>query len=102
MKELYEENKSREDWQAAIKHSREYRKLSRGCKAEVLDEVLNLLSQRRRQRYGESRNASSAQKAYTPLALACEIAARELGIHSKDGQYYSATTLLKKYRQSGL
>jgi hypothetical protein len=97
MKEIYMEHQS-DDWRSIIRALGKYQSYVEVHGDQHIDELMELLP-----RYIKSRHnvTESYKKSASPLAFACQLAAREIGFTGGDGKPYMPVTLLTKYREAG-
>jgi hypothetical protein len=86
------------DWKKALKKSKEYRIFSQGCDQRVIEDVLKLIPSRFR-RGGKS--ARAYKEGTRPLAIAAEIAARELDFTDSSGKWYKPSALITEFNKAG-
>ncbi len=100
MKDTYT-NHASDDWRSIIRALGIYQGYVEKNSAQYIDEVMELLPRRIEDNTLRDRFPSSYSKIVSPLAFACELAARKTGFQKPDGQYYEALTLIDKYREAG-
>jgi hypothetical protein len=89
-----------EDWRAIVKASSTYRNYVKKQGPQFVDEVIELMASRLENRVSR-KYASRFEKITSPLAFACELAARELDYKRNDGKEFETLTLLAKYGEGG-
>lgn len=97
MKGLYQAHK-RDDWRAIIRAQESYRSYVAKNSEQHIEEIIELLPESIEDKFVPT---DYYNKFVSPLALACELAARQINFTGSDGKPYKAGTLLEKYREGG-
>jgi hypothetical protein len=91
----YNQHKANSSWLEMLKLSDGFKPFLKTCNEKILDEVAVLIPLRLKE------NRSKNHKhGCSPLAFACELAARELNLRKKDNNLYGVEYLLRKYREA--
>lgn len=96
-KDIYQVHKS-DDWRAIIRAQESYQSYIAKNGDQHIEEIIELLPESIEDQVVP---IDYYNKFVSPLALACELAAREISLTGADGKAYKAGTLLGKYREGG-
>lgn len=90
-----DEYKPNARWFEMLKLSDGFKPFLNSCNDKTIEAVARLIPDRMKEKHSKKHKHGS-----TPLAFACELAARELDIKKKDNTPYGVEYLLRKYREA--